>query len=201
MNCERFEAKLDELVDQRLPADSDASLMNHVERCPRCARLLADYETIVDAMNQVQLPDSNELGARVLAELAAPAASPAHAVELPQRNSPRVFVRAAAWTLATVAAVLLIAVVITHGNNTAKPDGSNSLTVKSVDPRPHSPNDRLVAISVEEFHTVADLIDAQHRNLEQVSDRLRPVTRSMSAAFQALRHSSQPRSDLPARSS
>ena len=196
MNCQRFEAELDELVDQRLPASSDVSLMSHAERCPRCARLLADYEAVVEAMNQVRLPDASEMGARILAELTAPADSPAQTVELTKNNPRHALIRGIAWTAATVAAVLLVAAIAIQRSISPNPEESHPIVAKSP---AHSPNDRIILISME-FHNVADLIDAQHRNLEQVSDRLRPVTRSMSAAFRALQHS-QPRSDSSARSS
>ena len=50
MNCVRFEMRLDELLDERLPPDSDAELNEHAETCPHCARLLADHQALLEAI-------------------------------------------------------------------------------------------------------------------------------------------------------
>jgi hypothetical protein len=199
MNCQQFDSKLNELLDRRLQPDQDEALGQHADRCPRCARLLSDYQSLVEAINGTQLPDAGNLAARILAEVTTP--DVVANAKLADRESQRNLAPRPAWIAAGLAAALLIAVGTAYWNNVTTPTGSHPQTVvtKNAEPR-HSPNDGLMMISMEEFHTVADLIDAQHRNLEQVSDRLRPVTRSMSAAFQALRHS-QPRGDSPARSS
>ena len=51
MNCETYEARLNELLDDRVPLDLDEGLREHHERCRECRLLFASYSELVHAVS------------------------------------------------------------------------------------------------------------------------------------------------------
>lgn len=51
MNCETFEARLNELLDDRAPLDLDEGLREHHERCRECRLLFASYSELAHAVS------------------------------------------------------------------------------------------------------------------------------------------------------
>ncbi|HEX4000706.1 MAG TPA: zf-HC2 domain-containing protein [Pirellulales bacterium] len=240
MNCDVFERRLDEVLDDRLPPESDAALIAHAEHCPSCARSLADHQGLLEAMQLLAWPSECEkLGTRVLAEVvkergkawsdprseprAKPQAngSPAVPASTPTlqpfgggsgRPAQRSLLHTATWIAVATAASLLVSIGTVHWSRSRqaarlappKPAETNSSAIAAAMP---GPKPGALAIHMPGMHAAAadqsfaGLIGPQQRILmEQMSDGLKPVTRSMSAALHALRRT-LPGSEAPARSS
>jgi len=228
MNCVRFETRLDELLDERLPADSDAALNEHVETCRHCARLLADHQALLEAIESLGRPEvRGDLATRILAEATSksgfmepvfmataisPAAGGSQRADVAQRTA-----RRAAWIAAMVAAALLVAVGVREWIAVHRAPALPAAAIaESKAPKVDLPNlvfDKPSAVatadvrdlradhSVAEVFSFANRIGPQQRRLmEQMSVGLKPVTHSMSAALNALRRT-LPGSETPARSS
>jgi hypothetical protein len=76
MQCENFESQLNELLDRRVTAQSEPELVRHARVCPRCGELLAGYETLLDGVELLHVPELDfDLADRVVAELARDRAS------------------------------------------------------------------------------------------------------------------------------
>ncbi len=94
MQCEEFEAQLNEALDRRLPLAAVEALA-HQRVCSPCRERAAAYATIARELAQAPLPvGAEDLAERVLAELRQPAAVP--------------FVRRRRSRALAVAAVLLV---------------------------------------------------------------------------------------------
>ena len=219
MNCVWFELRLDELLDERLPPDSDAELNEHVASCPHCAQLLADHQALLEAIEALVRPEARgDLAARILAEVTqepVSALSVLHHAGAARRadDAQRLLLRAATWIAATMAAALLVGVGVMGWNRahqavpfadstSAKFDSGSVARDRPVANQPAEQRGRLAVQSVEEMQSLAtNLISPQQRTLvEQMTDGLKPVTHSMSAALNALRRT-LPGSETPARSS
>jgi hypothetical protein len=48
MRCAEFEARLNEVLDERAEPAADAVLTEHAEHCPRCAELAASHELLLE---------------------------------------------------------------------------------------------------------------------------------------------------------
>jgi hypothetical protein len=48
MRCAEFEARLNDVLDERVEPAADAVLAEHAERCPRCAELAASHELLLE---------------------------------------------------------------------------------------------------------------------------------------------------------
>lgn len=46
MNCHRFEQRMNELLDQRLPLESDSLIQSHLQQCPSCRDRLLTWQPI-----------------------------------------------------------------------------------------------------------------------------------------------------------
>ncbi|MEX0939284.1 MAG: hypothetical protein WDZ59_15585 [Pirellulales bacterium] len=76
MQCEKFESQLNEVLDRRAMVENEAELVRHARVCDRCGELLAGYETLLDGVELLHVPEINvDLGERVVAELARDRAS------------------------------------------------------------------------------------------------------------------------------
>ncbi|HEX5444412.1 MAG TPA: hypothetical protein VFW87_11305 [Pirellulales bacterium] len=76
MQCEEFEARLNEALDRRLPL-SAAEALAHQRVCSPCRERAAAYAAIARELAQAPLPiGSEDLAERVLAELRQPGAVP-----------------------------------------------------------------------------------------------------------------------------
>src|SRR5688572_13400087 len=68
MNCEMFESRLNELLDERAPLELDGTLSAHARRCGRCQTLLSAYRELMQAVRFPNLPEpSDDLTGRVVA--------------------------------------------------------------------------------------------------------------------------------------
>jgi len=222
MNCQWFERRLDELLDERLPPDGDLDLCGHAERCSRCARLLADHLALLDAVQVLAWPEACEgMAGRVLAAAARETQRPKpqasftpnseiRRLENCRPSAPRRGVlHWAGWIVAATAAALLIGVGIAHWSkalNMPKPKLPTApldavANLKPAADRTAARADEPAIVSIAGVPSFAGLLSPQQRILvEQVSDGLKPVTHSMSAALHALRRT-LPGSEAPARSS
>ncbi len=54
MQCEKFESRLNQLLDERRQAERDDQLLAHASRCPDCQQMLATQQVLFDS----QSPDS-----------------------------------------------------------------------------------------------------------------------------------------------
>jgi hypothetical protein len=234
MNCVLFETRLDELLDERLPPGNDAELNEHAEACMHCARLLADHQALLEAIEVLVRPAAlgdlaardlagsavagKALAARILAEVtvapvsssgASPRATTSPTAESQRPGGP---VQAAAWIAATIAASLLVGLGLMEWRGVGR---SGPVAVsKTPDPAPRNtamqvpaaagnadfPHPSFTTRSMADVQSLAGLISPQQRTLmEQMTDGLKPVTHSMSAALNALRRTF-PGSETPARS-
>jgi hypothetical protein len=50
MNCQQFEARLNELLDERAPLEMDDSLNGHIRECAACRELLSAYVDLLQVM-------------------------------------------------------------------------------------------------------------------------------------------------------
>jgi anti-sigma factor RsiW len=233
MNCDWFEMRLDELLDERLPPDCDAALNEHAEACPRCAQMLSDHHALLEAIEALVRPEPRgDLAARILAAVGrdlrepvslanvsqaadtAPPAGAVHPSQLPQRLTMprRGLPHLATWIAAAVAAMVLVAVGVmewgaAHRSGAVAESKRLDVNMRKIaieKPAVNTPTEHraaLVSASVVGVHSLAGLIGPQPRMLmEQMTDGLKPVTHSMSAALNALRRT-LPGSETPARSS
>ncbi len=77
MQCEKFEERLQTVLDRRMSPASDALLSAHAEECPACRELAACYEQLFDGLGSYgELPDVTpevDVTRGVLVQLAAEA--------------------------------------------------------------------------------------------------------------------------------
>ncbi len=76
MKCDNFADRLNELLDERLSPQDDASLLAHADQCGDCRETLAAQETLFRGLAVLQRRSvSPEIGRRVLAEVVMPVPS------------------------------------------------------------------------------------------------------------------------------
>lgn len=222
MNCDSFEMRLDELLDERLPPDSDIELNEHADGCPQCARLMADHQSLLEAVELLARPRMHAgLAAQVLEQMAlepvavANEADPRHLPTPSRSTSARRFAPPVATWIAATAAVLLVGIGVVRWNKVHRaamaaavktPTATETDVPKIVFENPAAKaaagsRDSIVAQSVAEIQAATGPTGVPYRTLmEQMTDGLKPVTHSMSAAIHALRRTF-PGSESPARSS
>ncbi len=117
MHCQQFEARINDLLDQRRMPSSDPIVHGHAERCGRCADLLATYESMIVGLAQIPEPElENDLSVLVGAQLLQ--SPPVAELVLESHEVPRIRLairRGARWVawlrpLFTLAAGVLIVV-------------------------------------------------------------------------------------------
>lgn len=103
MKCIDFEDRLNELLDDRCPAQDDPLLLAHARQCPSCREMLAAEASLFRGLRLLERrTPTPELGSRILAELATPT------VALPPIPPPRFHLP---WmSIISSAAILLVAV-------------------------------------------------------------------------------------------
>jgi len=73
MNCEGFEARLQDLLDRRASIEGDEELSAHAANCESCRRELGLTSVLLEAVAQMPRPEPRpDLVARVLADVAVP---------------------------------------------------------------------------------------------------------------------------------
>ena len=105
MHCVRFEMRLNQLLDSRVAPDSDLELLEHAAECPECGELLAGHELMLEAIGRLEAPSVGaDFAVRVAAQIASNPQPTSRWASAPG------FRRTWLWTIASVAAGLLIAV-------------------------------------------------------------------------------------------
>lgn len=97
MNCDQFELRMQQLLDDRIDVGSDAPLREHADQCPDCARQLTTWISIDSVLSRSVDADSVVIGRRK---------KNAHTAQRPVRV-----------TLLATAALLLVAVTIGRPTN------------------------------------------------------------------------------------
>lgn len=68
MHCEKFEARLHDLLDERLPPECDSALLAHAEQCDGCREMLGLCEQMFSGLEVWEAPAmSDGFAARVVA--------------------------------------------------------------------------------------------------------------------------------------
>lgn len=76
MHCEKFEARLQDLLDERLPPECDSALMAHAEQCEACREMLGLCEQMFSGLEVWEAPPlADGFAARVVALAQQPAAT------------------------------------------------------------------------------------------------------------------------------
>jgi hypothetical protein len=184
MHCVEFERRLNELLDDRLPLDSDLELAAHADECGQCAELLAGHELLLRGMAALccdaddHLADGRRKPALVPADLAVRVAAQVGGAH-PRRLSPW-------WMLPALAASVLIAAAVYNGAH-AKPASKDATSDLSKEVA-HSPVENPTSLTADRWQPwLKQLGDGRDQWMDQVADGLKPVTDSMSAALHALR--------------
>lgn len=75
MHCEKFEARLHDLLDERLPPECDSTLLAHAEQCDGCREMLGLCEQMLSGLEMWEAPAvSDGFAARVVAQAQQPVA-------------------------------------------------------------------------------------------------------------------------------
>ncbi len=216
MHCVEFERRLNELLDNRLPVDSDSELNSHANECCDCAELLAGQELLVRGMAALcgagsaqECGSADEAWKRdSLDRVAVPAAGAHLAVRVAAEVCAAQRRRLSWWwMLPALAASVLIAAAVYNGafNSGARAKsaaiGNNDLATNGVvAPGALSPENP-TSLSADRWQAKwRQLGDSRYQWMDQVADGLKPVTDSMSAALHALRRT-WPGSEAGVRSS
>lgn len=59
MQCERFERRLHQLLDRRLPPEADSELLAHAHVCGGCREQLEAQQALLDALDLLETPDAS----------------------------------------------------------------------------------------------------------------------------------------------
>jgi len=185
MRCVEFEMRLNELLDERLPPESDPVLESHAVDCPQCGDLLSAHEALLDAAEGLaRSPLRSDLAVRVAADLVQP-------------TGPRL--GSWTWGLVATAAAVMISLGLWRwhaGANPALLAGNNELVGPTRNATvPSAPGalsglqqtDPRLWISQSTQQVTTDLGARDWTRVEQMADGLKPVADSMSAAWEALR--------------
>jgi hypothetical protein len=96
MHCERFETRLNEVLDARRPISSASDVEEHLRQCERCRDLARAYEAALVGLRQAHIPPAPAwLSRRVAHEVRRP-----QVIRFPRRRA----------TLVAAAAAVLLAV-------------------------------------------------------------------------------------------
>jgi hypothetical protein len=85
MRCAEFKARVNHLLDRRLPPGSDPEVVEHAHSCFACSELLSSHESLLVAVRsmpavRLRQPGERSLAQRVMAEM-----EPASSVSLPDK--------------------------------------------------------------------------------------------------------------------
>lgn len=148
MKCERFESRLDELLDARLAPEEDAALCEHAGLCPSCRTTLAAHVQLMQAVPQLPRPSvSGNLAARVLAELRSSAVA---SQETSRGYTP--------WYALAVAAALLLAAwpLVAQWQSAGRVEvAETDAPAPSADAAPAVPLDQLLRDATDKYAALA----------------------------------------------
>jgi anti-sigma factor RsiW len=187
MNCELFLERLNGLLDERVPPDSDTQLNAHAWQCPACRETLQNY------LQLLQLVDSGLPAAPPQLDRKVAAVATRHA---PPFRSNRHWLVAAA-----VAATLLLAtipLVLNRRGNAPSPPGPapNDLVVQPPTGPSVGPATRQTPLEetmvLDDYRQLITMLAAQIDvesidSVDQLASGFRPITTSLGAAVDALR--------------
>jgi hypothetical protein len=72
MQCDEFEERVNEVLDERGRPEWDAELRLHCEQCPACRKLAASYDALLDGFYALATPEAPvDMALRVVDELRA----------------------------------------------------------------------------------------------------------------------------------
>jgi hypothetical protein len=123
MHCEKFEARLQDLLDARLSPECDSELLAHADQCDACREMLVLCEQMLSGLEVWEAPPlPDDFAARVVAL----AQQPVTVAELPAQKEQMVSL---GWKLLSgvLAASLLLGVVtmtLQRNPNASTPQGS-----------------------------------------------------------------------------
>jgi hypothetical protein len=173
MHCVQFEMRLNQLLDDRRDPEGDLALSQHALECSECADLLLGQEVLRRGVEMRLLNEptaGRDLAVRVAAEVT--------------RCSRDSAWRRWTWSIATIAAAVLLAVALQHrlggSRDTVPADRLAMPDASSDEGTNRGLYDRAVA-------GIQMLRADSPQWAEQMADGLKPVAESMSAALHGLR--------------
>ncbi|HEV3345303.1 MAG TPA: hypothetical protein VG125_33305 [Pirellulales bacterium] len=112
MQCERFESRLNEVLDARQPLSSATDLREHIRECAQCRELARAYESVLIGLEQAEVPPEPALlTRRILGQLRPEDGRGGHPHRPGEGTGPRVLHFPRRRALAMAAAAVVIAVV------------------------------------------------------------------------------------------
>ncbi len=187
MQCEKFEQRLQQLLDDRCDVDQDETLREHAEACCECSSTLRAQRVLFTSMRMIPQSDGlNGVGHRVLDNLM---------VEQKHRRKRRTTMIALA-----IAAILLIALLPLAGQRGPWPKnkqpGSGQLAL-AMSPTERAATRDLSEAEAEELrvlmrHFVGQLSDPSRdmfASVDQLTNSIRPLTLTFNFAIDTLRRS------------
>jgi len=130
MNCQQFESRLNELLDERSPLELDDGLRRHYRQCAGCRELWSAYGDLEQAMRFRSMPEPPPgLTSRIMAAVAKQSARPYAATAMSSERAARqshwrlLVARGRLWRAAgvAIAATVLVAVCLRF-----QPEGGQS---------------------------------------------------------------------------
>ena len=187
MQCDEFEIRVQDILDERGKPEQDALLREHAGNCAQCRNLLSSFAAAIEGLELCAVPSvSRDLSARVLAELQRP-----QVLRIPARRR--------RLMLATAAAVLLLAAPLawwaTHRSSPSvqiahEPPAAVAPVVPADEPEDRLASALLALPSLSGMPVSAPGDGTSNRSQsrwrEEVSDGLAPLTRSTAGAFDTL---------------
>jgi hypothetical protein len=186
MRCAEFEARLNDVLDERAEPAADRSLAEHAERCPRCAELAASHELLLEGtrlLPKVELRPAER--ATLARHVGAALANGDHSfrngtVELADSESLAMGsnrrLSLAMTGLAVAAAAMLLITVLPRLRDADGPQPNNlpeHANIADVDPRPQL--EKEVVPSTDPRQELEGIAWVGY----QLADGLKPVTSSM----------------------
>ena len=210
MQCEEFEQRWQECLDERRAPESDEALLGHASGCAACGEMLRACDALMDGLDLLVLPDPPEcLTQRVLADAVPRSATSSKRASLRSRVAAGAL--AACMLIATAVAIYQI----------SRPDGETldpekpGIAGKAPPARTRTKKkgkdgilgpraeENLLAFTTrraKEIWRNADVAENPPEWLDPMSRPLIPVKDSVTAAFHAMRNALPQQSRQPDKS-
>jgi anti-sigma factor RsiW len=180
VQCEKFEARLNSLLDQRLPAEKDGELGAHASSCSSCRDLLSGHEQLLDALELLESPALPTGFAQAVVQK----------VSQPEFKRPGSKRPAIAIWVAAAAAVLLLGIGIAQWNR--GPVALPGPELNNPAPTPESDSAQSpVRWPLQTYSAIWGELSAEpiEQKVDEIAVELRPIAVSISAALEALKQS------------
>ncbi|MBX7166722.1 MAG: hypothetical protein K1X74_10285 [Pirellulales bacterium] len=70
MNCDEFELRLQDTLDERRPLEAESALRGHARSCPACHELMQSFQLLLEGVRRLEIPTASPtLATRVLVDL------------------------------------------------------------------------------------------------------------------------------------